>query len=106
LEVSLLIGPDDLNIDRSRQSKVENLGHHIGRREPNADSDKIVLHANSDRLDESVCRVVILVERNQNVAICGAHRSSIVVRGVDTAIGNPKVIDYSLQLVGGNNLPD
>jgi hypothetical protein len=49
---------------------------------------------------------VILVEQNQDVAVRGTHRSSIIVRHVDAAIGNPKVIDNPLQLVGGYNLAD
>ena len=106
LEVSLLIRPDDLNIDGGRQSKVKNLRDYIGRWEPKTDSDKIVWHAAPDRLDEFIGRVVILVERNQNVAVRGTHRSSIIVRGVNAAIGNPEVIDNPLQLVGGNNLAD
>ena len=65
-----------------------------------------MLHAGTDRLDEFICRVVILVERNQNVAVRGTHRSGIIVGGVDAAIGNPKVIDNPLQLVGGDNLAD
>src|SRR5271166_5073129 len=106
LEISLLIGPDNLNIDGGRQPKVKNLGNHIGRWEPNTNPEKIVLHAGTDRPDEFICRVVILVERNQNVAVRGTHRSGIIVRGVDAAIWNPKVVDNPLQLVGGDNLAD
>src|ERR1700722_4545416 len=91
LEISLLIRPHNLNIDGGRQPKVKNLGHHIGGGGPKTDPHKIVRHAASDFLDEFISRVVTLVERNQNVAVRGTHRSSIIIRGVDAAVGNPEV---------------
>src|SRR6476660_7467553 len=74
--------------------------------EPKTDADKMPRHAASDLLDEFICRIAIRFERNQNVAVRGTHRSGIIVRSVNPAVGNPKVIDYALQLVGGDDLPD
>src|ERR1700730_9187696 len=95
-EVSCSVRTANLNVDRGRQPEVKNLCDDIGGGEPDTDVWKIMVHASSDNLDEFIRWIVVFVERNQNVAVGRAHRSSGVVGDINAAVGNSQIIDNAV----------
>src|SRR6202040_3887549 len=64
-----------LNIERSRQSKIENLGDDINRQLVESDSRKIVPQLHTQLSDIFFRRPVILREFYLNISISGSDRS-------------------------------
>src|SRR6185312_12082608 len=70
--VGRLIVADDLNIDRRRQSEIQDLGDDVGGQERKRRARKFLRQKRTQRFDDALARRVILLERNERIAILWA----------------------------------
>src|SRR5258708_4424185 len=89
---------DDLNIDGRRQSKVENLRHHVGRQEREGHTRKLFRQCQAKLVNVVVRRMVLRGQGHKNVRIRRSHRRRIAVGEIDTAIWQADVINDALDL--------
>src|SRR5580704_2425859 len=99
------IRADDLNIDGCGQAEVQDLGNDIGRLEEKLHSGKALRQYFAQVPHQSRGRRMMLrVERDQNLGVAGANGPIRTVGLVDTGVGQPDVVENCLQLTLGNLL--
>ena len=104
LAVSLQIVSDDLNIDRGRQAKVENLRDHVGGQERERDTRKLLRECQAKLVNVVVGGMMLGRQSYQDVSIRCAHRRRIAVGKIDAAVGQPYVVDDVMDFIGWNLL--
>ena len=104
LAVSLQIVSDDLNIDRGRQAKVENLRYHVGGQERERHTRKLLREYQTKLVNVVVGGMVLRRQSHEDVSIRCAHRRRIAVGKIDAAVGQPYVVDDVMDFIGWNLL--
>ena len=99
--VRLGVSPHHLNVDGARQSEIQDLIGDVGGLEERREVGKIRF----DRIANLALvflrgAVLLLIQRNQYLAVARAQRGAVAERQIDPAVGDPDVIQYVVQLVG------
>src|SRR5437879_2409927 len=91
--VSLKVVSHDLDIDRGRQAKVQNLADHVGGQEREADPWKLFWKGQTTSVNVVVGGMVRGGKCDKNIGVRCADRSRIAVRKIDAAIGQTYVVN-------------
>src|SRR6202008_1803390 len=105
LEICILIEALYLHIDGCGKPEVKNLRNDISLGKPELNASKLLRHLVPDRSYELVSGTMILFERDDDIAVCGAGGSTCVIGSINAAIGNTQIIDDTVELTSGDYLP-
>src|SRR5271157_3319704 len=98
--VALHISAGDLNIDRRRQSKVQDLSDDVGGLEEKLDARKAARQFFTQSADVLPGGMVMLrIQTNQDFRVAGANHAGIAVRKIDARIRQPNVVEDRHQFV-------
>ena len=104
--VGLDIGAFDLNVDRSRQAEVENLGDNVGGQKIEGHAGKLLRQLLAQAPDIVRRRVMLAVERHGDVGIARPDHAIRAVHEVHGAIGQADIVDNGAHFLARNQLPD
>src|SRR5580693_3816545 len=85
---------EDLNVNRGRQTEVQNLANHVGRQERKGHPWKLLGQADAEVVNILSRLVVVDRESYKNVRVRGAYGSRVVVRRIDTAVREPNIVNH------------
>src|SRR4029077_15338248 len=100
--VSLQVVSHDLDIDRSRQAKVQDLADHIRRQEGEGHTRKLFRECQAKVVNVVIRGMVLGGKSHKNVGVRCADRSRITVRKIDAAVGQTDVVNNIDDFAGGN----
>ena len=104
--VALHVLTGDLDVDRRRQSEVQNLGHDVGRLKEELHAGELSRQLLAQFPDVALGRVMMFgVQAHQDLGIAGSHHAGVAVRQIDSRIRQPDIVQDGDQLVLGNLLP-
>src|ERR1700746_2180175 len=95
-----------LNIDRSRQPEIKNLGDHVGRQERKRHAGKLFRQTDAKVVNVLSRLVMVDRERHKNIGVRGAYGSRVVVGRIDAAVGKPDIVNDIGDLAWGQLLSD
>jgi len=98
------IGPDDLNIDRSGQSKVQNLGHNVHRHHIERHARVLVSQHAAQPLDILLAGMMIAGQLHLDICVGGAYRRGGRVGKIQRGVRQADVVENRHHFVG-RNLP-
>ena len=101
--VSFWIAPSDLDVDRRRNSKVQNLTNNIRSRKIKFHVRKIAMQFLAQGAHVLRGRFVFRIQRDQNLAIRRANRRAVAESEINSAHGQPDVVQDVLDLVWRNH---
>src|SRR5437868_11730161 len=103
--VRVQVPADNLNVDRGRQTEVQNLTHDVGRLKEEFRSGKIKRQIFAQLLDILLGRMMmLLIQRDQYLGIGRSNGSAGAVGSIDGAEGQTDVVQNRDQLVLRNLL--
>ena len=102
--VSLQIVSHDLNIDGSRQAKIQNLADHVGRQESECHTRELFRECQTKLVNVVVRGMVIGGQSHKNVGIRCSDWSRIAVGEIDAAVGQTYVVNDALDFACWNLL--
>src|SRR5580704_2045807 len=90
--------PDDLNVNRGRQAKVQDLGDDVGWLEEELRGGKVLRQLFAQLLDVISSRVMLCLKRDQDFCIEIAHGFAIAVGQINSAGRQADVVENATQL--------
>ena len=96
--VAFQIVSDDLNVDRSRQSEIQNLADHVSGQESERNPRKLFWQCQAKLVNVVVRGMVIGGQGHKDVGVRCPDRRGIAVREIDAAVGQADVVDDALRL--------
>ena len=96
----------DLDIDRSGEAEVEDLGDDVGRGEEEAEFGELPGKFPAEGAHVVGGGLVVLGEGDEDFAIRGRHDRAIGERQVDAAVGDAHIVQQGLQFGRGNGPAD
>ena len=87
------VRPHDLNIERSGQTEVQNLGDHIDGQSVKLGAGKLLRKVGKQSCYILIRRIVIRSQRNSDIRVRRTNGSRRAVRQIQTAVGQTDVVD-------------
>ncbi len=97
-EVVRHVAADDLNVNRGRQAKVQNLGDDVGWLEEERSGGESLRQLFAQLLHIIGSRVMFCLKRDQDLRIEITHGFAIAVRKIDSARRQADVVENATQL--------
>src|SRR5207244_3662346 len=96
----------DLDVDRRRQSEVEDLRHDVGGQEVEAQLGELDRQPLPQGPHVIGGGPMVRLQRDLDVGVGGADDAGGAVHPVDAAVRQPDVVDDGVHLGGGDLAPD
>jgi len=96
----------ELHVDGRGQAEVQDLRDDVGRLEEELDAGEAPGQFAPQDRDELRRGLVILLQRDLDLAVQRADRAGVAVRQVDAGVGHAQVVQHCLQLVGRHQFAD
>ena len=97
---------NNLNIERRGQSKVDRLGHDVGRHEIKFRAGKFLVQIKAQLPNIISRRLMIWVERDQNIRVRRSSCAGVVVAQINPGVRKADVVDNALELPRRDSLSD
>ena len=98
--VGRVVAAGDFHVQRSRGTKIEDLGADVGRHKGKLAAGETLGQGFTQAFDVVRGRAVVGLEGDLNIAILRADGAAAAVGHVDAAQRNPDVVDDGVQLLG------
>src|SRR6185436_888590 len=100
--IALDVRPLDLDVDRGRQAKVDDLRHDVGGQEVEGHAGEGLRERPPQGPDVVGGGAMLGLQRDEDVGIGGADDTGRAVHPVDAAVRKSDVVDDHVELAGGD----
>ena len=96
----------DLDVDRRRQTEIEDLGDHVCRQRIKRDGGKVARQRQPDLLHIAIGRMMVFLELDHDVGVGGTDHARRRMGKVHAAVRQADIVDDRAHFVGWNDFTD